>query len=64
MACISEFEPYETMTVRRLEELIDDVEIRHAEEVSVQKETFSENADCLIIGMNTAKADSVQISVE
>lgn len=52
------------MTVRRHEEILDQVKQRHAEEVSVWKENSAENANSLINNVNVAKADIVKMSVE
>lgn len=60
---IAEFEFVETITVRRYEELIDEVEQRHAGEVSIWKETSQENGNSLIKDMRVAKADIVKIPV-
>lgn len=63
-ARITELESVETMTVHRYEKLMDEVKQRHAEKVSVWKDTSRKNADGLIDTVKVAKGDSVKMSVE
>lgn len=61
---IAEFAFVKTMTLRRHEELMDDVKKRPSEEVSVWWETSRENTDGLITDMKSAIAHTVRMSME
>lgn len=63
-ACIVELEFSETTTVRRQEELFEDIRKRHAEEVGFRKENFAENIDTFIYYAKVANAESVKMPVE
>lgn len=63
-ARIVKLEPVKTITVRRHEEVLDEVKKRYAEEICVWKETSAENSDYLINDVKVAKVGSVKMSVE
>lgn len=61
---IAELESAKTIAVCRHVKLMEEVKQRHAEEVSVWKETCQENAASRINDVKVAKADTVKMSLE
>lgn len=63
-AGIAGMETFDTITVRRHEELMNLIGLRYAGEIHVWKETSRDNAKCTINDMRVAKAESVKIFVK